>query len=72
MKDINLIVDFRISSKEHIATLTIARSIENAIEYGPWSSAWIGVRAPVHNTVSEFLNVIGPSLRSRATKTSYF
>jgi hypothetical protein len=72
MKDISLLIDYRISSKEYSATHAIERSVENAIEYGSWSSAWIGVRAPVRNTVSEFLNVIDPSLRPRATKTSYF
>jgi hypothetical protein len=72
MKDISLLIDYHISSKEYSAVLDIKRSIENAIEYGPWSSAWIGVRAPVRNTVSEFMNVIDPSLRPRATKTSYF
>jgi hypothetical protein len=72
MKDINLIVDFRISSKEHIATLTIARSIENAVEYGVWSSAWIGVKAPVRDTVGEFSTVIDPFLRPRAVKTVQF
>lgn len=72
MKDISLLIDYHISSKEYSATHAIERSIENAIEYGPWSSAWIGVRAPVRNTVSEFMNVIDPSLRPRATKTSYF
>ena len=72
MKDISLLVDFRVSSKECCAILTIERSIENTIEYGSWSSAQIGVRAPVRDTVSEFMNVIDPSLRPRATKTSYF
>ena len=69
MKDISLLVDFRVSSKECIATLTIERSIEDTIEYGSWSSAQIGVRAPVCNTVSEFMNVIDTSLCPRAIKT---
>lgn len=72
MKDISLLIDYHISSKEYSAVLDIKRSIENAIEYNPWASAGIGVRAPVRNTVSEFMNVIDPALRPRATKTSYF
>lgn len=72
MNDISLLIDYRISSKEYSAVHDIECSVENAIEYGSWSSAWIGVKAPVSDTVSEFLNVIGPALRPRATKTSYF
>lgn len=64
MKDISLLIDFRV-------LLDIERSIENAIEYDPWARVITvrGVRAPVRDTVSEFMNVIDPSLRPRATKT---
>lgn len=72
MKDISLLIDYRVSSKECCAILTIERSIENAIEYGLWSSAQIGVRAPVRDTVSEFSTVIDPFLHPRAIKTSKF